>query len=123
MLDAGDGPQGSNAGTPYLGGYNNYQIPQATGNTRETAGYYSIALADPSRTTPAIIATQFLSGAVSCLAASCTHLMTSCQHPLAVYPVHGEALCSGYTKRVDQSLLNLAVAYMPVQRCMYLHKH
>ena len=61
----GMAPRAPMLGLPTLGGYNNYQIPQATGNTRETAGYYSIPLADPGRTTPAIVATQFLSGAVS----------------------------------------------------------
>ncbi len=62
MLDAGDGPQGSNAGTPYLGGHNGYQIPQGTGNSRATAGYYNIALQDSTRTQPTVIATQVLSG-------------------------------------------------------------
>ena len=54
MLDA--------ASTPYLGGHNGYQIPQARGNSRETAGYYSIALQDSTRTQPTVIATQVLTG-------------------------------------------------------------
>ena len=62
VLDAGDGPQGANAGTPYLGGYNDYQIPRASGNSRATAGYYSIALQDSTRLQPTVIATQVLTG-------------------------------------------------------------
>ena len=67
VLDAGDGSQGANAGTPYLGGSNDYQIPQATGNSRATAGYYSIALQDSTRTQPTVIATQVLTGLPSIL--------------------------------------------------------
>ena len=48
--------------TPYLGGGNGYQIPQARGNSRETAGYYSVPLQDSTRTQPTIIATQVLTG-------------------------------------------------------------
>lgn len=54
MLDA--------SATPYLGGNNGYQIPQARGNSRETAGYYNIALQDSTRTQPTVIATQVLTG-------------------------------------------------------------
>lgn len=48
--------------TPYLGGSNGYQIPQARGNSRATAGYYNIALQDSTRTQPTVIATQVLTG-------------------------------------------------------------
>ena len=55
------------ARTPYLGGYNGYQIPQATGNSQATAGYYNIALQDAARTQPTVIATQVLTGCLPAL--------------------------------------------------------
>ena len=48
--------------TPYLGGGHGYHIPQAQGNSRETAGYYSVPLQDSTRTQPTIVATQVLTG-------------------------------------------------------------
>ena len=63
------------ARTPYLGGYNGYQIPQASGNSQATAGYYSIALQDAARTQPTVIATQVLTGCLPALLLfhACTH--------------------------------------------------
>ncbi len=93
VLDAGDGANGGNAGTPYLGGYNNYQIPQGTGTTQATAGYFSIALADATRSQPAIIATQFLSGqpwllAVALHSAYCVSRCLQCMHAHTYPHIH-----------------------------------
>ena len=65
--------------TPYLGGYNGWQIPQATGNTLATAGYYSIALTDSTRTQPTVIATQVLTGEL-CLMGYWPLLDSRCWH-------------------------------------------